>query len=107
MRRWVDRFSVNTEPCLGLGLFEAVVPFSALITATWRAWMYIFLSGCVLHSTQDMAAGIHEEGWSWIDEDGKLWRRTKKLDGKRRWRIWRSFWKKLRNSMRKDQKIYY
>jgi hypothetical protein len=37
MRRWVDRFSVNTEPCLGLGLLEAAVPFSALITAAWRA----------------------------------------------------------------------
>jgi hypothetical protein len=28
------------------------------------------------------------------------------LDGKRRWRIWRSFWKKLRNFVRKDQKVY-
>jgi hypothetical protein len=42
MRRWVDRFSVNTEPCLGLGLLKAAVLFSALITAAWRAWMYIF-----------------------------------------------------------------
>jgi hypothetical protein len=64
---------------LGLGLFEAAIPFSALITVAWCAWMYIFLSGCVLHSTQDMAAGIHEEGWSRIDEDDKLWRRTKKV----------------------------
>ncbi len=29
-----------------------------------------------------------------------------KLDGKRRWRIWRSFWKKLKSSVRKDQEIY-
>jgi hypothetical protein len=28
------------------------------------------------------------------------------LDGKRRWRIWRSFWNKLRNFVRKDQKVY-
>ncbi len=42
MRRWVDRFNVNTEPCLGLGLLEAAVPFSALIITAWRAWMYIF-----------------------------------------------------------------
>jgi hypothetical protein len=33
---------VNTEPCLGLGLLKAAVPFLALITAAWRAWMYIF-----------------------------------------------------------------
>jgi len=26
-----------------------------------------------------MAAGIHEEGWSRIDEDGELWRRTRKV----------------------------
>jgi chaperonin cofactor prefoldin len=26
-----------------------------------------------------MAAGIHEEGWSRIDEDGELWRRTGKV----------------------------
>ncbi len=34
---------------------------------------------CVLHGTQDMATGIHEEGWSRIDEDGELWRRTGKV----------------------------
>jgi chaperonin cofactor prefoldin len=26
-----------------------------------------------------MAAGIHEEGWNRIDEDGELWRQTGKV----------------------------
>jgi hypothetical protein len=29
-----------------------------------------------------------------------------KVDGKRRWRIWRSFWRKLRSSVTKDQEVY-
>ncbi len=56
----MDRFSVNTELCLGYrSVWGGHLLFSALIIAAWGAWMSSFLL-CVC--CMEMAAGIHG-GW--------------------------------------------